>query len=100
MDTPFHSQKFASGLPTSRPVLRLRHSLTKEAIMDTSPRDSRLAQQPINADAEDALSPAKERRERAEEGGQRVGNSTPVDGPVVSPPAADERDDRHASSDT
>ena len=58
--------------------------------MDTTPRDSRLARTPVNADVEDALSPAKERRERAEEGGHRVGNSTPVDGPVVSPPAGEE----------
>jgi hypothetical protein len=55
------------------------------------PRESRLAEQKVNAKAEDALSPAKERRDRAEEGAHRVGNSTPVDGPVVSPPA--ERDE-------
>ena len=55
--------------------------------MDKAPTDSRLADQRVNADVEDTLSPAKERRERAEEGGHRVGNSTPVDGPDVSPPA-------------
>jgi len=55
--------------------------------MSDTPRESRLADQHVNAEVEDSLSPAKERRERAEEGAHRVGNSTPVDGPVVSPPA-------------
>jgi hypothetical protein len=55
--------------------------------MTEQPSESRLAEGKINAETEDALSPAKERRERQEEGGHRVGNSTPVDGPVTSPPA-------------
>ena len=58
---------------------------------DEHPADSRLADQKTNAETEDALSPAKERRERAEEGADRVGNSTPVDGPVTSPPAERDR---------
>jgi hypothetical protein len=71
-------------------------ALAAEHVMDETPpdspradqpRDSRLADQKVNAEAEDALSPAKERRERSEEGAHRVGNSTPVEGPVVSPPA-------------
>ena len=55
------------------------------------PRESRLADQKVNAEVEDTLSPAKERRDRAEEGAHRVGNATPVDGPAISPPA--ERDE-------
>jgi hypothetical protein len=51
------------------------------------PKESRLADQKTNAETEDALSPAAERRRKASEGGHRVGNSTPVDGPVTSPPA-------------
>jgi hypothetical protein len=35
---------------------------------------------------EDELSPTKLRRDLATEGGQRIGDSTPVDGPDISPP--------------
>jgi hypothetical protein len=61
---------------------------------EKEPKESQLADQKTNAeteDAEDALSPAKERREGMEEGAHRVGDATPVDGPVTSPPA--ERDE-------
>ena len=54
---------------------------------EKQPTDSRLADKKTNAETEDALSPAAERRRETSEGGDRVGNATPVDGPVVSPPA-------------
>ena len=58
---------------------------------DKRPKDSRLADQKTNAETEDALSPAAERRREMSEGGHRVGNATPVDGPVTSPPAEKEK---------
>lgn len=58
---------------------------------EKEPRESRLADQKTKAEREDALSSAKERRERMAEGAHRVGDATPVDGPVTSPPA--ERDE-------
>ena len=58
---------------------------------EKGPKDSRLADQKTNAEAEDALSPAKERRDRTEEGTHRVGDATPVDGPFTSPPAEREQ---------
>jgi hypothetical protein len=56
-----------------------------------APKDSRLADQKTNAETEDQLSPALQRRRETEGGTHRVGNATPVDGPVTSPPA--ERDE-------
>jgi hypothetical protein len=56
------------------------------------PKDSRLADQKTNAETEDALSPARERRRETDDGTHRVGDATPVDGPVTSPPA--ERDEK------